>query len=316
MRWPRFSSGVWVVMVALVACAGNATAPPTSTQRSAPSMSQTEAAPSPMPTTQRVHFAGLPPAGAPVSEPAVDELLFSISPTLRSSWNVYVDGWMIWQEFDRSGDPIVVPPGARRVDTGFVEQRLTPRGIQLLRSKILSTGLFDHSRWLDSGRHHPRFMAGMREGDRWVSIETVPFTDPSWDVHFTDETPAQARALAQLKAMIGDLTDRLPATAWAGRRIRSFVPSRYFVVFERGTLDRSELRSPAREQLLQLNELFLNACQVVTTGRARTLLQALVEAGYQPSDNHAFGIGFDLPGGSFPKYLHFQVALPEETKCP
>jgi hypothetical protein len=58
--------------------------------------------------------------------------------------------------------------------------------------------------------------------------------------------------------------------------------------------------------------LFLHACQVVTTGEARAILQALVEGGTSPSDNHADGIGFDLSG---PSYLHFHPALPDVTAC-
>jgi hypothetical protein len=76
----------------------------------------------------------------------------------------------------------------------------------------------------------------------------------------------------------------------------------------------SKLLSPARELLLQYKKLFLHGCQVVTTGEARTTLQALLEAGISPSDNHAYGIGFDFTGLGFshPSYLHFHPALPDD----
>ena len=57
---------------------------------------------------------------------------------------MYADGRVIWQKWTSSGDATVVPDGARRLDTGYVQQRLTLEGVQLLRSKILATGLFEH----------------------------------------------------------------------------------------------------------------------------------------------------------------------------
>ena len=46
------------------------------------------------------------------------------------------------KKWTSSGDATVVPDGARSFDTGYVQQRLTLQGVQLLRSKILATGLF------------------------------------------------------------------------------------------------------------------------------------------------------------------------------
>jgi hypothetical protein len=108
------------------------------------------------------------------------------------------------------------------VDTGYVEQRLTAQGVQLLRSRVLATGLFEHNLRLDVGSHHAWVDDRVRRGDRLVSVAGVPFTDPSWNEHFTKETPAQARALARLQALIADPAAWLPTTAWADREIRGF----------------------------------------------------------------------------------------------
>ena len=51
---------------------------------------------------------------------------------------VYADGRVIWV---RQGG---APAGANKSTSGFLEQRLTPEGVELLRSKVISTGLFRH----------------------------------------------------------------------------------------------------------------------------------------------------------------------------
>ena len=79
--------------------------------------------------TKPTHFAGFPPVGVKASTPTTGRLLIGLSPTTTtgSTWNVYSDGRVIWQKWTSSGDATVVPDGARRLDTGYVQQRLTPR---------------------------------------------------------------------------------------------------------------------------------------------------------------------------------------------
>jgi hypothetical protein len=50
----------------------------------------------------------------------------------------------------------------------------------------------------------------------------------------------------------------------------------------------------------------------VTTGAARTFLEAFARAGILPADNHASNIGFDFAGLGFrhPSYLHLSPVLP------
>ncbi len=148
----RFSSGVWAIMVVLAACHGDATAPSASIPASPPSTSQADSAsptspststsppststsqtgqhrPRPSGCTSPVFLQSVPIA----SMPAIGKLVLSLREYGTKSFvevdlNVYADGRMIWQKWDHSADAGVVPDGANRVDTGFVERRLTSQG--------------------------------------------------------------------------------------------------------------------------------------------------------------------------------------------
>jgi hypothetical protein len=89
------------------------------------------------------HFAGFPAEGVKASTPTNGRLLIGLRQANNTIWNVYSDGRVIWQKWTSSGDATAVPDGARRLDTGYVQQRLTPQGVQLLLSKLLATGLFE-----------------------------------------------------------------------------------------------------------------------------------------------------------------------------
>ena len=100
-------------------------------------------------------FVGLPPVGAKPSAPESGELVLrwtggsethakphwrgGFSAPFVGAW-VYADGRMIWW---RDGE---VPDSANDVMSGFLEQQLTPEGVELLRSEVV--GLLDRSRAL------------------------------------------------------------------------------------------------------------------------------------------------------------------------
>ena len=198
---------------------------------------------------------------------------------------------------------------------GYVQQRLTLRGVQLLRSKILATGLFAHNLMLKVGRGDAWVFHRVRVGDRMVTVDGVASPDPTWKEHFTKATPAQTRALASIAALVADPARWLPTSVWADRQIRAFAPARYLVAFDRGYPDLSKLPSPAGKALAQYKLLRQHQCQLLTTGQARALLQALVKAGITPSDNHARIINFDLgrlPGQPHPSDLHLSPARPDD----
>ena len=260
-----------------------------------------------------VHFAGFPPKGVKASTPTTGTVVVSFR-RADTEWNVYADGRIIWQEWTPTGDATVVPKGARRLDTGYVVQRLTVGGVQRLQTKILSTGLFEEDLRLDLGRHHAWVFHQVRRGDRMVTVSGVPAPDPSWSAHFTPATPAQSRALAEIAALMADPAPWLPMSAWADRRIRAFVPARYTIAVDRGYPEISKLPAPTRKALVQYKRLRGHGCQVVTTDQARALLQAFTKAGISPSHNHAWVIGFDFASLRFrhPSDLHLSPARPSD----
>jgi hypothetical protein len=268
-------------------------------------------------STKPTHFAGFPPGGVKASTPTTGRLLIRLSPTITtgSTWNVYSDGRVIWQKWTSSGDATVVPDGARRLDTGYVQQRLAPEGVQLLLSKILATGLFEQDLMLDLGRDHAWAHHQVRRGDRMVTVTGGPSPDPADPRDFTKATAAQMRSLAWIEKLVANPARWLPTTAWANRQIRAFVPARYWAGLDRDYPDISKLPSPAGKVLVRYKPLMRHGCQVLTTGKARELLQAFVEAGLSPSENHAFTIAFALAGRHHPSDLHMSPALPDNDRC-
>ena len=98
-------------------------------------------------------FVGLPPVGATPSTPDDGELVLRwlgrsethargrYAKPLVHTW-VYADGRVIWsEESGHSSRP--VPEGANELATGYLEQRLTPEGVELLRSEVV--GLLERS---------------------------------------------------------------------------------------------------------------------------------------------------------------------------
>jgi hypothetical protein len=80
-----------------------------------------------------VGFGGLPPEGATQSEPQHGELVMTDggSPPWYSV-NLYADGRLIWARDARPGNPAGV--------SVWIEQRLTPEGVELLRSGAVPLG--------------------------------------------------------------------------------------------------------------------------------------------------------------------------------
>ena len=276
----------------------------------------------PSPTTEPVKFAGFPHEGAHASKPATGSLVLGFreigfKPFGEVDLKVYTDGRMIWQNWTPSYQAVVVPPGSKQSDIGFVEQRLTPQGIELLRSLIVSTGLFDRNLQLsqkNQSDHSDRILTvTVLNGGRLVSVDTRSLDMTG--AKTPNETPAQARTLARLRAILADPAAWLPSTAWADRQIRAFVPSYYFVNYDRSAPDTSKLPTPLRELFLQYQGLLgEKGCQELTTDEARVLLRALVAAGKSPSQNGASYFGFDLPGfNGNPSALNISPELPDDV---
>ena len=191
-----------------------------------------------------------------------------------------------------------MPEAADRWSSGSLEQRLTPEGVELLRSEIVSTGLFEHHE--PAGRlSSPHNVIQVRIGDRLVR--------QAKDAAASDEFP---------KRLLERLTDPaswLPASAWANRRIRAYVASRYEIWYEAQpqSLERSRILSllPATaEDLLRAKDAVTphgdsgnpgfpphpvtGYHSTLTTEEARAVTQALDDAGL------GTGVSFEIPGTS------------------
>jgi hypothetical protein len=228
----------------------------------------------------RVGFIGLPPRGAKPSTPETGELMLSFSgwptPTgfLHRVW-IYADGRLIWA---RHGD---VAEGANQHLTGFLEQRLTPEGVELFRSEVMSTGLLDDDRSRGGGEPVPWYIdLEVRSDGRLVRLE-------------------RASDVGGLIARFVDPASWLPAGAWEEREIKAYVPSRHAVCSEttpsgpiepalistvlpasiEGSLHVKELDqlpaelAPAHSRVL--------SCSDVTTEEARAISEALERAGFE-----------------------------------
>ena len=172
-------------------------------------------------------FIGLPPKGATPSTPESGELVLrwlGRSETLAGRplvrvW-VYADGRIIWSRFGR------IPEGASELTSGYLEQRLTPAGVELLRSEVL--GLLEGSRTpletIPTDDPRRGFGVEVRDGDRLVRPRPRPdqFED-------TSATPEQLAALQKIDALLTNTPAVLPSSAWAVRKIRAYVPSHYAV---------------------------------------------------------------------------------------
>ena len=186
-------------------------------------------------------FIGLPPQGATPSTPESGELeiFYWVGDPEgnlgRSRAWVYADGRLLWL---RGGTDLNLTGAANRFSSGFLEQRLTPEGVELLRSEILSAGEFGHEpppypypcpegERPDNIRLRRPARAASRQraapGSLLVTIEVRNFGLLVSVDHGSD--------LERLEARLTDPASWLPASAWADRETRAYVPSRFSVCY-------------------------------------------------------------------------------------
>jgi hypothetical protein len=201
-------------------------------------------------------FVGLPPVGATPSTPESGELVVRYlgegvtqETTLVPVW-VYADGRMIWSREGRPAGGRPTPEGANDLTSGYLEQRLTPEGVELLQSEVAE--LLDRSRALlerlpadydplaemRAGRWggSALFVAEsgawgsveVRDGDRLLRLQWQPGggkQSPKFEG--TIATPEQLADLRRIDALLTDPASVLPSSAWAVRKVRAYVPSHY-----------------------------------------------------------------------------------------
>ena len=168
-----FVAAVWIVMSgwSLDRTQPAVTGP---TASPAPDLGPVPESDQPNPSLSRVNVLDLPPEGAPPSSPEHGELVLAVDGRGMAAGRalthmyVYADGRLIWW---REGD---LPAGAD--EHSIFEQRLTPEGVELLRSEVISSGLFERDLIFMGGEADPDplpFWGGMgvRRGERWVGLQ-------------------------------------------------------------------------------------------------------------------------------------------------
>jgi len=229
-----------------------------------------------------IRFGGasirIPPMGTTPSTPESGELVFSFYGSAegipRTRIYVYADGRLIWQQ---EGDP---PDGATMSTTGYLERRLTPEGVELMRSEIASSGLFGGE--LDLAPHGP-----------------------------LDATPGSA--LERLLVRIADPASWLPAAAWEDREVRSYVPARYEVCYEGRTRESERVLAQLHRSAPSIRDR--DGCSEVTTADARAIVARLDGAGVEQIEaKDASRLEYQHEFGGFS--IWFEPILPHGTIAP
>ena len=151
----------------------------------------------------------LVPRGVPSTTTASD-LVAAITLFHKGAYRLYADGRLLWYDETRRGGAFT-----------WAEQRLTPEGVERVRSEFLASGVFDPA--------HPSsdvptctgfFQVCVRDGDNWLAEETDP--EPRGGLPFGDPRPEAVRLFQYL----GTLDSTLPATEWADQQVKTYVPAR------------------------------------------------------------------------------------------
>ncbi|MGH3137523.1 MAG: hypothetical protein ACRDPV_13645 [Gaiellaceae bacterium] len=287
----------------------------------------------------------LPREGATPSAPATGRLVLSYhgrplgGPPVVQVW-VYADGRIVRRTFDG-------PAGVGGIRTGFIERRLTHEGVELLRSKIVSTGLFDRDRAVRTTNANFFGSMQVQTGGRLVTL--------GWGAHpffwqhvkraalLTDDQ-AQA-AVARLIDWILDPASALPTRAWESREPRAYVPSKYAICYMRARVPANVLEYvdrpsralralPAAARDLLRGKIrafsssgFRTQCSELTIEDARALYVILRESGYEQDpfatgktpfatgpapgpDNVVNNIRFQAPRPNQTLFIAFEPILP------
>jgi hypothetical protein len=265
-------------------------------------------------------FIGLPPLGATPSSPESGELelfYWVWSPQLRrpptGPWDgdvgrsrawLYADGRLIWLR------DATLPEGANRWSSGFLEQRLSPEGVKLLRSEVASHAVACRR---DTGGCGIRIQ--VRDGDRLVPVRWARDLDHS--------------ALRRLETRLSDPAPWLPSSAWEDQRIRAYVPSRFVVCYMWPSPPRDPSRilpllpEPVEDLLRSRDRIRVDwnppqYCSDVTTEEARSLAKALDDAGFEREQPpqwlaYRFKVPFSMRQ---PALIYFEPYLPHgEWTC-
>jgi hypothetical protein len=223
-----------------------------------------------------------------VSPPATGDLIVSLwsHPTADPNShnvhaNLYADGRYL---------------RATESSTGWLEQRLTPEGVELLRSEISSSGLFDQP--VSDTVDQPGSVAPTRGVIRVIDGDTPIEVHCCWGPEYEQWTE-----FGHLLARLSDPESWLPPNAWADLETTPYVASWYEICLSYADLAEqpiepsqvvSVLPAPARDPLdsaRQRTEVTLNA-ERVDAPQTRKIVHCVdVDA----NDAHRFIAALDEP---------------------
>jgi hypothetical protein len=219
--------------------------------------------------------AFLPPEGAP-STPLAGELVASIGFWGPGGLTAAPAGWGD-TSLNLFADGRLIRLPTRGVPGGMGEQRLTPEGVERVRSQILATVFGGGRQPADSVWSSCFCIIRVRDGGRVLSTAVAAGPD-------ADRADPQVGRFVE---WITTLESSLPPSAWQDRDVAAFVPLRYRICVygedaETNLQPFSDVpgvvarRLPARVARLLAG---INPCLELPTADARTLARWLVDAG-------------------------------------
>ncbi len=253
------------------------------------------------PVDPPVGALALPPAEATPATPVRGRLVLSLEDTTRNlGIHAYEDGRLLRYDLgDFSDDPDSI---------GVSVQRLTPRGVELLRRYALATGLFEHDLSFDRGHGAPFSRVRVAEGGDLITLTWA------WQGIVGREapraTPEQAEAIQELLGFLGD-DSAWSAGVWADETETAFVPAKYDVCM-RGLPHRIDAMTSVAMLPTPVVDLLWGVdgapsggddvgCTRVSTDDARALAGMF----------DAAGIHRTLEGIFAPEWLHYGITQPD-----
>jgi hypothetical protein len=142
---------------------------------------------------------GLPPEAAEPSVPETGELVESYAaagggPPYRGTARLYADGRLIWNRYFNG------PGGQNSLTTGYLEQRLTPEGVELVQGEK------------NLLRKVPLVLLEWLPLDAWEARWPVPYVPPGYGICLYAQDPRPGRAADGVTTEPADLIQMLPAS--------------------------------------------------------------------------------------------------------